>query len=575
MSDVVLALDELREVDRPLTSSNEWVVDETKTANGCVMVQIDPHVPWTPDLRMYEVHLKGGDFNAIGATTFGSPFVIIGHNDIFACAITANAPDLADVYIETLNDTNTRYLFDGQWYDLTVEPTTIKILNSSPVTITRIYTHFGERVVVKVNWKDHIAYSARLVSMPVVRAFEQSFKLNTARDLVEFKQALAMCLIPSRNIAYGDIYGNIYYCYNARQPLKSPFYDWTRPVDGSTSDTEWGELMEFEDLPQIENPPSDYLINCNVPPWLVTEDSGIDPDDYPPYLFHKAPDGSGGITNTFRQIRAKDLIADDSSLTFEELRNTAFDSYLITAERAKLLIEVSVNDSIARFLVDDSLGLIDPAYQVLDAWDNFADKDGTGTALFSVCYELEPAWLPVDTIIDPNELTLQHRVAILKVLVEGATSLYDLHGRLDVTWADVHKISRGVDAFSVGGSNRWEQSLRSASTDHLLDGIGYCEEGSAYMMLVSLSQPVQAVSAKPHGQSEDPSSPHFSDLTELYSQDQFKPAWFLLDDILNNLESTTVLTYDGDKYGVRAECDQEHLPVSAQVCRAKVHCSSE
>jgi len=50
------------------------------------------------------------------------------------------------------------------------------------------------------------------------------------------------------NHVYGDIYGNIFYIWNAKVYHRRGDYDYTRPVDGSTSNTEWGELVPLEEL---------------------------------------------------------------------------------------------------------------------------------------------------------------------------------------------------------------------------------------------------------------------------------------------------------------------------------------
>ncbi|HDM66813.1 MAG TPA: hypothetical protein ENG62_00295 [Thermoplasmatales archaeon] len=72
--------------------SNEWVVSGDRTADGYVMLQCDPHLPWFGMNSWYEIHLVSKDYNVIDATIWGVPGVILGHNDRIAWALTANNP---------------------------------------------------------------------------------------------------------------------------------------------------------------------------------------------------------------------------------------------------------------------------------------------------------------------------------------------------------------------------------------------------------------------------------------------------------------------------------------------------
>jgi len=538
-----VASDEMAGLYKRPTESNEWAIAPSKSASGKVMVQIDPHMGWCNHSRFYEAHIVGGEFNFSGGSIVGLPLFFMGHNDVFACACTANSVDTADVYKETLNQANTMYLFDGQWFPVESEPVTIEILGMGPLQGVLRYTHGGERVILAWDGENHTALSARLVSGSEVDNVTQGFAMMSARNLGEFKQALAMRQISSGNYLYGDVDGNIYYIYNARQPTKSILYDWNRPVDGTTSATEWGPIMAFHDLPQEENPASNYLINNNVAPWYVTEGTGIDQADYPYYLFRKRPDGSGGAAYGYRQRRAADLIGPDMDITLHEMKEIAFDHYLIVAEWAKLLVEESINDPIAKQSAYDPLGLLDAAWQILDEWDNNAVVQSAGPTLFTLLYSYAPSGLPALEPPDPSTLTLANKISILNALAGAARSIHTAYGTLHVPWGDVHRIRRGGRSFPVNGGSGISQSLRLVNIDSVSGNVGYCSSGSAYMMTVELGDPVRAFSAIPLGQTDDPHSPHFDDLTELYCNDEPKPAYFTLGDVLANLESVKVLNY--------------------------------
>ena len=525
------------------TQSNQWAIAPARSATGHVLLEIDPHIGWYTQHRYYESHIVGGDFNFSGGAILGLPTFRQGHSDVIACALTANSVDLADVYEEKLNSQNTRYRFDGKWYSVTKETAAFEVLGVGTFNAELRYTHGGERFVMEWDEENHTALTGRLASGDQIDRITQVFVMITSRSLTEFKQALEMRQCSSGNLLYGDVEGNIYYIYNARQPYKSTLYNWNAPVDGTTSDTEWGALMDFADLPQVENPPSDYLINNNVAPWFVTDGCTIDPNDYPCYLFRQEPDGSGGAAFGFRQRRANDLILPDNNITMLEMRDFAFDHYLIVAEWLKLLIEESVNDPVAKNSVSDPQGLLDPAWQLLAAWNNEIEKQSGAATLFTVLITISPSGLSALEPPDPTELTLQEKIYILDNLVHAAEMIRAAHGTIIVPWGDAHRIVRGSSEFPVNGGSREAQSLRLVNIDRVENFVGYCESGSAFMMVVELSDPVQAFSAMPYGQTDDPSSPHFADATARYCNDQLKPAYFTLGDVLANLESTKELEF--------------------------------
>jgi acyl-homoserine lactone acylase PvdQ len=84
--------------------------------------------------------------------------------------------------------------------------------------------------------------------------------------------------------------------------------------------------------------------------------------------------------------------------------------------------------------------------------------------------------------------------------------------------------------------------LNSTIPDESDPSVAFAWSGSSYHMITELrADGVRAVSVKPWGQSDDPSSPHFADLTEVYANSQHKPFWFTRSEVEANLESRTEL----------------------------------
>ena len=71
-----------------------------------------------------------------------------------------------------------------------------------------------------------------------------------ARSLSEFQSALSRQLIPRWNFLFSDD-RNIYWVHNAVIARRSRGYDWTKPVPGWMSATDWGPFLPFSDNPQL------------------------------------------------------------------------------------------------------------------------------------------------------------------------------------------------------------------------------------------------------------------------------------------------------------------------------------
>src|SRR5205807_6836861 len=96
--------------------SNNWVVSGAHTVSGKPLLSNDMHLNHQMPNLWYEVHLKSGDFNVIGVSLPGLPFVIVGHNQRIAWGFTNVGPNAEDVYVETFNDKG-QYLTPKGWRD--------------------------------------------------------------------------------------------------------------------------------------------------------------------------------------------------------------------------------------------------------------------------------------------------------------------------------------------------------------------------------------------------------------------------------------------------------------------------
>src|SRR5581483_2314630 len=73
------------EIFEPLAAgSNDWVVSGAHTASGKPLLSNDMHLPHRMPNLWYVAHLKSGNFDVVGITLPGTPYVLVGHNQRIA-----------------------------------------------------------------------------------------------------------------------------------------------------------------------------------------------------------------------------------------------------------------------------------------------------------------------------------------------------------------------------------------------------------------------------------------------------------------------------------------------------------
>src|SRR5205085_4892006 len=90
---------------RPPVGSNMWAVGPRKSADGHAMLFINPHVFFFGATQFYEGHLHSdAGWDLSGATCFGLPFPVLGHNAALGWSHTVNYPSIFTLYSEQSDD---------------------------------------------------------------------------------------------------------------------------------------------------------------------------------------------------------------------------------------------------------------------------------------------------------------------------------------------------------------------------------------------------------------------------------------------------------------------------------------
>ena len=530
--------------------SNQWAVSPERSAEGTAILCIDPHLSWWGPSRFWEFRIHAGDLHGSGFTLPGVPSIGLGHNADVAWAMTTGGPDTADVYeLKLKEDDPAKYLYDGQWRALAQRDITIEVKGLGPKIITIWSSHHGPVIAMR----EGKAYAAKIAYTDEVQVSEAWHEFNNAKDYRGAVKAMNTRQLFPQNVMVADTSGNIYYQRTGRVPRRPSGYNWSKPVDGSTSATEWKGLHPASDHVQILNPPQGYMQNCNIPPDVMMVDSPFSPDKTLPYLYGS----SGGHTNQ-RGARAVQLLHADSSVTVAEALAFATDVHPYGVERWLEVLRQA----------DTEFGRLhqsDPDYVAgikdLLSWDGELRHNSTaalkyyywrkqlvedyGAAEVSdaarrIDYHLAALGGPAPEI-DISNMELE---AAADSFASALARLRADHGQLDAIYGDTFRVGRDDVSWPLGGGGDYGlTTLRnigygSERDDHTRWG----SRGQTSTQIVVLSKPIRSWTYVPIGQSDRSDSTHYRDQAQkLFSPRRLKPTWWLPEELAKHIESRMAL----------------------------------
>ena len=163
---------------------------------------VNTHQPLDGPTSWYEVHLESEEGTSIiGATFAGAPCVLTGTNKNLAWTHTVNRPDKTDIYqLEMVKNSKRKYFFDDKVLKLKKYrgKAFIKILGI-PIKVSKKYysSVYGPTLKNKTGF-----FSVRTGSLHKVRALEQWWKMNKAKNFKEFYSILEMNEIPGLSLIH-------------------------------------------------------------------------------------------------------------------------------------------------------------------------------------------------------------------------------------------------------------------------------------------------------------------------------------------------------------------------------------
>ena len=247
-----------------LAASNNWVISGKRTADGKPLLANDPHLrPAAPGI-WYLTHLSTPSMRVSGVTFPGVPGVVLGHNEHIAWGATNVGPDVQDLYVETF-DADGKYKTPSGPAAPVIRKEAIKVRTTPLKPDTEIVafdvteTRNGPIILEQEGKKYALNWTAR---NPQNAEFEAFYLLNRAKNWTEFKGALRTYGGATQNFVYGDTKGNIGWYAAGRIPVRKTG-DGSMPYDGSTDEGTWIDIIPFEKLPNLYNPPEGFIVTAN------------------------------------------------------------------------------------------------------------------------------------------------------------------------------------------------------------------------------------------------------------------------------------------------------------------------
>lgn len=356
--------------------SNSWVVGGQKTDTGKPILANDPHLaPSMPGI-WYQVGLRcrtvdeSCPYDVSGFSFSGLPGVVVGHNAKISWGVTTMYADTADLYLEKV--TGDTYEYDGQQVPLETRQETFEVAGGEPQTITVRSTRHGPilsdldadaRTVGTSAQKNappgSYEVALRWTALDPKPTITAVFALAKAQNWQDFRAAAKLFTVPSQNLVYADVEGNIGYQAPGTIPIRGKG-DGRWPVPGWDPAYEWTGSIPFDALPTVYNPDEGFIVTAN---------NKVIGDQYPLTL---GADTAAG----YRSERIRDLIEGQDDLSVADMSAMQNDTYDANAARlVPELLKVDLESSYYR------------AGQVaLATWDFDQDADSPGAAYFNAVW---------------------------------------------------------------------------------------------------------------------------------------------------------------------------------------------
>jgi acyl-homoserine-lactone acylase len=546
--------------------SNGYGIGADASQSGRGLVLSNTHFPWQGGLRWAMSHLTiPGEYDVLGVGLVGIPMPVMGVNKDLAWTHTVAEGSRFTFYELTLDPTNPlQYEYDGELRQIEAHTVTIerRLPDDSLENLEHTFysSQFGPIV-------DLGAFDPRLAGWPNIigtiityrdanfenlRGFDMWLKMGTASNMEEFTAATAILGNPWTNTMAADRHGDALYGdisvmpHVTQQLMDNCVRGFLAPIvtslgiitlDGSDSACEWGNdegappgIFGYDNLPTYTS--RDYGANGNNSYWVPNGEARL--EGFPPIM------GGERIELDFRarqvMIKAEQRKSGSDGLgapgfNIDNLRELMYDNRNIAAD---MMTDDVV--AICRAVTDWSPYSDNPEAaagicDILDDWDRRYNLDSVGSHIFfeffAKIYQFDNLWaVPFnsdDPLYTPRDINVADAALVetlLYALGDVVDELLADNIPLNIAWGEIQYSERNGERIGIhGGSGAF--MFNAIYADRVPDA-GYTEgfAGSSFIMATTWDDTdcPDAFGVMTYSQSTDPASPHFADLTKLYSE---------------------------------------------------------
>jgi penicillin amidase len=542
--------------------SNNWVVAGRKTKSGRPLLANDPHLQIEFPSTWYEMHLVAPDLDVVGVTVPGIPFVALGHNARIAWGMTNTGADVQDLYLERFDLDRKRVYSRGEWVPVEATPVDIPVRGrSAPVKFEVWRTRHGVVFAgTDLDWEappawlspdgrptgEQPAYVLRWqLDGDLATAFEA---INRATNWESFVAAVNMFAVPSQNIVYADVEGNIGYVMSGKLPIRAGG-DGTRPLDGAAGEGEWAGSIDPPSLPRVLNPPAGYITSSNNEvdrgyPNLITRDWAA---PFRTTRLHERLSAAEGLDlpamealqNDRQSVAAERVLAGVDTAIAEGKRREGGAAAVQVLEQLKAWDKVvnarpvvtlyeAFEDALWRRTFRDEMD--EPLFLKFYEWAGAERPAG----LFAILGDRQSRWWDDIATVDRRET----RDDIFLLAAEDADERFrnDWGSDRARQWDRVHAAPFAHPLGSVALPFRWLFSrgpvpvtgdgttVMRVSWNRLRPFAGW--EAPSWRQIFEVGQWDQSQVVLPAGQSGHPLSPHYFDQNALWREGRYRPQPF-------------------------------------------------